>query len=63
MLGMKVAQRYPVCLGWRERWLSKGKLHKKTHDVSIMRGEGVVRKNGDKGRKDTSQRLKLHSLS
>lgn len=24
-----------------ERWLGKGKLHKKTHDVSIKRGEGV----------------------
>lgn len=39
--------------------MGKGNLHKKTYDVSIMRGERVVRKNRDKGGVDTSQMLKL----
>lgn len=64
MLDTKVTQRHPVCLGWRERWLGKGKLHRKIHDVNIKRrslpgDKGKEIKKGDKGRVDRSQRYKI----
>lgn len=58
MLDTKVAQRHPVCLGWREWWLGKGKLHRKIHDV-LREEKEFAWQSGDKGRVDTSQSYKI----